>query len=86
MQITRNTIETTTGPSEWFTGAVYVDTVGAIPPRGRQWSLHARRSYRLAHPPERPEHLRNRGRRTMPAPWRADRGDPCRRPGVLRAG
>jgi hypothetical protein len=26
MQITRNTIETTPGPSEWFTRAVYVDT------------------------------------------------------------
>ena len=29
MQITRNTIETAAGPSEWFTGAVYVDTVAA---------------------------------------------------------
>jgi hypothetical protein len=29
MQIARNTIETTVGPSEWFTGAVYVDTLGA---------------------------------------------------------
>ena len=27
MQITRNTTETTPGPSEWFTGAVYIDTV-----------------------------------------------------------
>jgi quercetin dioxygenase-like cupin family protein len=27
MQITRNTTETAAGPSEWFTGAVYVDTV-----------------------------------------------------------
>jgi quercetin dioxygenase-like cupin family protein len=27
MQITRNSIKTTAGPSEWFTGAVYVDTV-----------------------------------------------------------
>ena len=27
MQITRNTIETAVGPSEWFTGAVYVDAV-----------------------------------------------------------
>jgi quercetin dioxygenase-like cupin family protein len=27
MQITRNSLETTAGPSEWFTGAVYVDTV-----------------------------------------------------------
>ena len=29
MQITRSRIETTTGPSEWFTGAVYVDAVAA---------------------------------------------------------
>jgi quercetin dioxygenase-like cupin family protein len=27
MQITRNSIKTVAGPSEWFTGAVYVDTV-----------------------------------------------------------
>ncbi|HEU5430934.1 MAG TPA: cupin domain-containing protein [Thermomicrobiales bacterium] len=29
MQITRNSIATTTGPSEWFTGAVYIDPVAA---------------------------------------------------------
>jgi quercetin dioxygenase-like cupin family protein len=27
MQITRNSVKTTAGPSEWFTGAVYVDAV-----------------------------------------------------------
>ena len=27
MQITRNSIKTMAGPSEWFTGAVYVDSV-----------------------------------------------------------
>ena len=27
MQITRNTAKTAAGPSEWFTGAVYVDTL-----------------------------------------------------------
>ena len=27
MQITKNLLETTPGPSEWFTGAVYIDTV-----------------------------------------------------------
>ena len=27
MQITRNTTETATGPSDWLTGAVYIDTV-----------------------------------------------------------
>ncbi|HEV8635082.1 MAG TPA: cupin domain-containing protein [Chloroflexota bacterium] len=30
MQITRNTVQTGTGPREWFTGAVYVDPV-AVP-------------------------------------------------------
>jgi quercetin dioxygenase-like cupin family protein len=29
MQITRNANETAPGPSDWFTGAVYVDTVAA---------------------------------------------------------
>jgi quercetin dioxygenase-like cupin family protein len=27
MQITRNTSETAAGPTDWFTGAVYIDTV-----------------------------------------------------------
>jgi quercetin dioxygenase-like cupin family protein len=27
MQITKNSLETTPGPSDWFTGAVYIDTV-----------------------------------------------------------
>jgi quercetin dioxygenase-like cupin family protein len=27
VQITRNSVETAAGPSEWFTGAVYVDAV-----------------------------------------------------------
>src|SRR5919108_3592813 len=27
MQITRNTIETARGPSDWFTGVVFIDTV-----------------------------------------------------------
>jgi quercetin dioxygenase-like cupin family protein len=29
MQITRNTIETTPGPREWFTGVVFIDAVAA---------------------------------------------------------
>jgi quercetin dioxygenase-like cupin family protein len=29
LQITRSSIETRLGPSEWFTGSVYVDTVAA---------------------------------------------------------
>jgi quercetin dioxygenase-like cupin family protein len=29
MQITRNGVETATGPSEWFTGTVYLDAIAA---------------------------------------------------------
>jgi quercetin dioxygenase-like cupin family protein len=29
MQITRNGVETSAGPSDWFTGAVYLDTIAA---------------------------------------------------------
>jgi quercetin dioxygenase-like cupin family protein len=29
MEITRSTVATTSGPSEWFTGAVYLDTVAS---------------------------------------------------------
>ena len=29
MQITRNSLETNPGPNDWFTGAVYIDTVAA---------------------------------------------------------
>jgi hypothetical protein len=28
MQITKNSVETASGPSDWFTGAVYIDTAG----------------------------------------------------------
>jgi quercetin dioxygenase-like cupin family protein len=37
MQITRNTSETTPGPGEWFTGAVYLDAV-ARPSEGSRLS------------------------------------------------
>jgi quercetin dioxygenase-like cupin family protein len=29
LQITRNTLETSAGPSEWFTGSVFIDTIAA---------------------------------------------------------
>jgi quercetin dioxygenase-like cupin family protein len=37
MQLTRDSIETMTGPSEWFTGAVYIDTL-ATPSEGSRLS------------------------------------------------
>jgi hypothetical protein len=30
MEITRNSLVTAIGPSEWFTGAVYIDAVAAV--------------------------------------------------------
>ena len=35
MQITRNTLKTNPGPSDWFTGSVFIDTVAA-PSEGSQ--------------------------------------------------
>ena len=39
MQITPNSIETMAGPSEWFTGAVYVDPVAAPSDQSRLQAL-----------------------------------------------
>ena len=33
MQVTRNSLETAPGPEDWFTGAVFIDTV-AVPSQG----------------------------------------------------
>jgi quercetin dioxygenase-like cupin family protein len=35
MQITRNSLDTNPGPSDWFTGSVYVDTIAAPAPPAR---------------------------------------------------
>ena len=35
MQITKNSVETAIGPSDWFTGAVYIDAVAAPPAPNR---------------------------------------------------
>ena len=42
MQITRNSVETTPGPGDWFTGAVYIDTVAtpSAPSRLAAASVH----------------------------------------------
>ena len=34
MEITRNSIETNPGPSEWFTGTVFIDPIAAAAPLG----------------------------------------------------
>jgi hypothetical protein len=33
MEITRNSLDTSAGPSDWFTGTVYIDTV-TVPTNG----------------------------------------------------
>ena len=89
MEITRSSTETMPGPAEWFTGAVFIDTVAtpSEPSRLAAASVHFTpgRPHRLAHPPERPDAARDRGRRQMPAARRPGRGHPPRRPGLLRA-
>jgi quercetin dioxygenase-like cupin family protein len=35
MQITRNSLDTSTGPPDWFTGSVYIDTVTSPTPPSR---------------------------------------------------
>ncbi|MGE5747121.1 MAG: cupin domain-containing protein [Solirubrobacterales bacterium] len=41
MQLTRNSIETAPGPTEWFTGAVYMDTVASPTEASRLWAINA---------------------------------------------
>ena len=50
MQITRNSIETMTGPSDWFAGTVYIDTLAAPsePSRVQAASVHFTPSARTA--------------------------------------
>jgi len=90
MQITKNGIDTAAGPSDWFSGAVYVDTVATPSGASRlsASSVHftpgAHTAWQYA--PERPDDLRPRGRRPRAAARRPGRGDPARRPRVLRAG
>ena len=42
MQITRNSLDTTPGPAEWFTGAVFIDTIAtpSAPSRVASASVH----------------------------------------------
>ena len=35
MQITRNSLDTTAGPADWFTGSVYIDVIAAPSPPSR---------------------------------------------------
>jgi quercetin dioxygenase-like cupin family protein len=50
MQLTRNSIETTPGPSDWFSGSVYIDAVAAPtePSRVQVASVHFTPSARTA--------------------------------------
>src|SRR5271170_3329319 len=50
MQIIRNSLQTTTGPSDWFTGTVYIDAVATAsePSRVQAASVHFTPSARTA--------------------------------------
>ena len=90
MQITRNGPDTDAGPSDWFTGAVYIDAVAA-PSGGSRLSassVHFTPGARTAwhtHPNGQTIYVLE-GVGLAPAARRADRGDPARRPRLLRAG
>ena len=79
MQITRNGPDTTPGPSHWFMGAVFIDTT-AVPSGPSRLSASSHHFMpcpeRLAHAPERPDHLGPRGRRAGAAATRSGRGHP----------
>ena len=70
----------TAGPSEWFTGTVYIDAVAsavgcASRVEREQRPLHSGCTNGLAHPSERPDDLCHRGHRPRATAWRAGRGD-----------
>ena len=61
MEITRNNSETAPGPSDWFTGAVYIDSVAAPSDASRLTasSVHFTPGATdgVAYAPERPDDL-----------------------------
>ena len=89
MQITRSSVQTQKGPADWFTGDVYIDAVAApeatstfaaalvhfTPGARTAWHTH----------PHGQTIFVTEGVGLLPARGRADRGDPPRRPRVLRA-
>ena len=89
MKVTKNSIETTAGPSDWFTGDVYIDAVAAPTVRSRlaAASVHFTPGARTAwhtHPAGETIFV-TEGDRALPATRRPNRDDPPRRPRVLRA-
>ena len=61
MQITRNSLDTMPGPGDWFTGAVYVDTVAA-PSEGSRLGAASVHFTPGAGPPGTPTHTARRFR------------------------
>jgi quercetin dioxygenase-like cupin family protein len=83
MQIARNSLDTRAGPSDWFTGAVYIDTVAAPSASSRlsASSVHFTPGARTAwhtHPNGQTIYVLE-GVAPLPAARRANRGDPARR-------
>ena len=90
MQITRNSLGTTAGPEDWFTGSVHIDAV-AEPSEASRLSasnVHFTPGARTAwhtHPNGQTIWVTEGVGRLPAARW-TDRGDPSRRSRVLRAG
>ena len=76
MQTTRNSQDSNPGPTDWFTGNVYIDaiatTLTAVARRRRQRPFHPGRAHRVAHPSLRTDHPCHRGA-SAAASARADR-------------
>ena len=82
MQITRSSIETMVGPSDWFTGSVYIDQVATptAPSRLNAISVHFTPGARTAwhtHPNGQNIYVIE-GVGPRAAPRRPDRGHPAR--------
>jgi hypothetical protein len=80
MQITKTSIATMTGSREWFTAAVYVNTIAGPSEQTRlsAASVHFTPGSRTAwHSPPWPDHLRHRGRGPRAASRRAGLVHPC---------
>jgi quercetin dioxygenase-like cupin family protein len=70
MKITRNSLDTTPGPENWFTGSVFIDTIAtpSEPSRVGAASVHFAPGARTAwHKQLWANHLRNRGARPVSA-------------------
>src|SRR5437763_3545591 len=90
MEITRNTLDTSPGPADWFTGTVYIDTIAApgqastLGAAAVHFTPGARTAWHT-HPLGQTIWV-TEGIGPLPARGRRRRGHTARRPRLLRAG